>query len=51
MKKYNVVSKKDNILLLSFITYDKKLEKTFVNQFKKIKQVNLIEVSTCEKKT
>ncbi len=43
MKKYNVIDKKTGNLLLSFITYDKKLEKLFLLQFKKIKQVNVCE--------
>lgn len=43
MKKYNVSDKKGNVLL-TFITYDKKIEKVIVKQFQKIKQVNVYEV-------
>lgn len=51
MTKYNVVSIKDNQLLLSFITYDKKLEKKLLDAFKKMKrQVNVYKVETWERK-
>lgn len=43
MKKYNVIDKKTGNLLLSFITYDKKIENLFLTQFKKIRQVNVCE--------
>lgn len=44
MAKYKVCERKSNRLLLTFIIYDKKMDKVFTNQFKKIKQVNLIKV-------
>lgn len=50
MKTYNVIDKKSGALLLSFITYDKYLEKKLISQFNKIKQVNICEVKPCEKK-
>lgn len=45
MKKiFDVTEKKTGNLLLTFIIYDKKVESTFLKQFRKMKQVNLIEV-------
>lgn len=43
-KTYNVAEKKTGNLLLTFIVYDKKVEKVYLKQFSKMKQVNLIEV-------
>lgn len=37
--KYKVLNKKNGQLLLSFICYDKKVEKQFVKQFMKLKKV------------
>lgn len=45
MKKYNVCLKKNGQLVLSFITYDKKIEKGLLKQFKKLKsKLNVSEV-------
>lgn len=39
MKKYNVINKKNGQLLLSFITYDKKIGDEMLKQFKKLKRI------------
>ncbi len=38
MKKYNVSLVKNGQLVLSFITYDKKVENGLLKQFKKLKR-------------
>lgn len=37
MKKYNVVLKNSGQLIMSFITYDKKIEKKILKQFSKLR--------------
>ena len=45
MKKYNVIEKKTGNLLLTFITYNQKVEKSMLFQFKKLRrQVDIVEV-------
>ena len=43
MKKYQVLEKGKGTLLLTFITYDKKIEKMMLKSFKKLKQVDIVE--------
>lgn len=51
MKKYNVIEKKKGTLLLSIITFDKKVDNTMKKTFKKIKrQCDVVEVNDHEKK-
>lgn len=46
MKKYNVSLKKNNQLVVSFITYDKKVEKKLLKTLEKLKcYCNIEEVS------
>ncbi len=45
MKKiFDVTEKRSGKLLFSFTVYDKKIESLLLKQFRKMKQVNLIEV-------
>lgn len=45
MKKYNVILKKNGQLVLSFITYDKKIAEKLLKQLKKAKRVlDIVEV-------
>lgn len=46
MKKYNVVLKKNNQLIMSFITYDRKVERKVLKAMQKLKcYCNIVEVS------
>lgn len=46
MKKYNVVLKKNGQLIMSFITYDRKVEKKVLKAMQKLKSYcNIQEVS------
>lgn len=51
MKTFNVIEKKSGQLVLSFITYDKRIEDNLLKQVKKIKRkFDVVEVKQCEKK-
>lgn len=43
--KYNVYVRKTNNLLVTFKFYDKKLENVFLKQFRKIKDVDVVQVA------
>lgn len=44
MKKYNVILKKNNQLVLSFITYDRRIERKLLRKLEKLKRVcNVVE--------
>ncbi len=46
MKKYNVVLKKNGQLIMSFITYDRNVEKKILKTMQKLKcYCNIVEVS------
>lgn len=46
MKKFNIIYKKNNQLVLSFISYDRKIERLMLKQFAKLKnQFNIVEVT------
>lgn len=50
MKKYNIIERKTGHLLITIIIYEKKLVKPLLFQFKKQKNINVIEVKECEEK-
>lgn len=46
MKKYNISLKKNNQLIMSFITYDRKFERKILKAMQKLKcYCNIVEVS------
>lgn len=50
MKKYNIIERKTGHLLITITIYEKKLVKPLLFQFKKQKQINVVEVEQCEEK-
>lgn len=44
MAKYNIAYKKTGNLLLTIVIYDKKMVNCFLKQFRKMKNINVIEV-------